>query len=583
MESPGPLAKTGTMPKQSPIIGTSEGRLVAINVQRLVETRLLLQANSGGGKSWAIRRLLEQTHGLVQHIVIDLEDEFHTLREKFDYVLAGRDGGDIPADLRSAQLLARKLRELQVSAIIGIGELKAEQRPLFVKRFLESLIDSPRQYWGPALVIVDEAHVFCPQNGSAESASAVIDLMTRGRKRGLCGVPATQRISKLHKDAAAEANNKLIGRSALDVDTKRAADELGFSGREEQNRLRTLREGEFFCFGPALSDTVRFIKVGGVETTHPRPGQRLSVLPAPPRQAVQRILQYLADLPHEAEEQARTVEDLRRDLAAARDELTRLKRQTPAAPAPDPEIIKRAIDRALVKERRAFRKVFEPFREKVRKMAEQLQQAIPAELEWADADEVYEAVATVAPPEPVRRPPRPAAAVPSGDLTGPEQRILNAVAWLESIGVQQPEQAAVAFLAGYTIGGGAFNNPRGSLHTKGLIAYVGSGRIQLTDEGRSSAQYPDVPLTTETLQQMVLERLPGPERKILQVLIDAYPDNLTSEECARLSGYTQGGGAFNNPRGRLRTMGLIDYPEPGRIAALPVLFLNASRSGHVVA
>lgn len=29
----------------------------------LVDTRLLIQANSGGGKSWLLRRLLEQTHG----------------------------------------------------------------------------------------------------------------------------------------------------------------------------------------------------------------------------------------------------------------------------------------------------------------------------------------------------------------------------------------------------------------------------------------------------------------------------------------------------------------------------------------
>ena len=90
--------------------------------------------------------------------------------------------------------------------------------------------------------------------------------MTRGRKRGFCGILATQRISKLHKDAAAEANNKMIGRSALDVDMKRSADELGFSGRDDQHRLRTLKPGEFFCFGPALSDTVIEATVGDITT-----------------------------------------------------------------------------------------------------------------------------------------------------------------------------------------------------------------------------------------------------------------------------------------------------------------------------
>lgn len=33
------------------------------------------------------------------------------------------------------------------------------------------------------------------------------------------------------------------------------------------------------------------------------------------------------------------------------------------------------------------------------------------------------------------------------------------------------------------------------------------------------------------------------------------------------------GGYFNN-LGALRTLGVIDYPSPGRVVALPVLFLD---------
>jgi hypothetical protein len=65
----------------------------------------------------------------------------------------------------------------------------------------------------------------------------------------------------------------------------------------------------------------------------------------------------------------------------------------------------------------------------------------------------------------------------TGNLAGPEQRILDALAWLESIGVETPEHSAVAFLAGYTVGGGAFNNPRGRLRGLGLVEYVAGERI----------------------------------------------------------------------------------------------------------
>ena len=58
------------------------GGNVSIDLTRLLETRLLIQANSGAGKSWAIRRLIEQTANNVQQIIIDPEGEFSTLREK---------------------------------------------------------------------------------------------------------------------------------------------------------------------------------------------------------------------------------------------------------------------------------------------------------------------------------------------------------------------------------------------------------------------------------------------------------------------------------------------------------------------
>src|SRR5512142_2250512 len=120
----------------------SLGPGIDIDVPQLIKSRLLIQANSGGGKSYTIRRVCEQTFGLVQHIIIDREGEFYTLREKHDYAVFGK-GGDGPADLKSAPLLARRLLELRLSAIVDIYELGARQAQ-FVKLFLEALVDVPR-------------------------------------------------------------------------------------------------------------------------------------------------------------------------------------------------------------------------------------------------------------------------------------------------------------------------------------------------------------------------------------------------------------------------------------------------------
>lgn len=37
------------------ILGSSENKPLPINLEKLVEGRLLVQANSGAGKSWALR------------------------------------------------------------------------------------------------------------------------------------------------------------------------------------------------------------------------------------------------------------------------------------------------------------------------------------------------------------------------------------------------------------------------------------------------------------------------------------------------------------------------------------------------
>lgn len=282
----------------------------SLDLSTLIDTRLLIQANSGGGKSWLIRRLLEQSHGKVQQIVIDLEGEFSTLREKFDYILAGKNG-DTPAEPRSASLLARRLLELNVSAIIDLYELPQQERKRFVKLFLEALINAPKHLWHPVLIVIDEAHVFAPEKGQSEAMGAVIDLATRGRKRGYCAVLATQRLSKLHKDAAAECNNKLIGRTGLDIDRKRAAEELGFTSKEAALALRQLEPGEFFAFGPVISPEVTKVQIGSVTTSHPKAGDRIVTEPTQPTAKIKAILSKLADLPAEAAAEAKSMEDLR--------------------------------------------------------------------------------------------------------------------------------------------------------------------------------------------------------------------------------------------------------------------------------
>ena len=81
------IAPLPTVPTGDIVVGRAEkGGDVGIDLQQLVEGRLLVQGASGSGKSWTLRRLLEQSAGRVQQVVIDPEGEFRSLAEAFGHL-----------------------------------------------------------------------------------------------------------------------------------------------------------------------------------------------------------------------------------------------------------------------------------------------------------------------------------------------------------------------------------------------------------------------------------------------------------------------------------------------------------------
>lgn len=600
---------------------------VSIDLDKLMTGRLLLQATSGAGKSWLLRRLLEQSRGLCQQIVIDPEGEFSTLREKFDYVLAAKQGGDTLADVRTAKLLAERLLELGVSAIIDIYELSPKDRVSFVKLFLEAMINAPKNLWHPVLVVIDEAHAFCPEQGDAESTEAVEALCTRGRKRGFCAVLATQRLPTLAKNAAAMCANKLIGRASLDIDIKRSGAELGMDAKAATVALRDLADGEFYAFGPAISKTVAKVKVGPVETTHPQAGSQLAARIPPPTDKVKALLPKLSDLPTEAADRERTTAEMKKAIIEKDRRIKELERvQPPSNPVAKQEVksVPALIDADRVLLEKLTARIAE-LEAKIAKYQEASQSALDdklfsafatfieggrdraiahaeelkAILEAASVKKLLEKLngLAIAPapalskpahimrterPSPRPKDPktlRPQAPKPSGSngdesLPPAKRRILNALAFLEGIGIAEGERAQVAFLADARPRGGSFINNVSALKTAGFIDYPRQGFMALTEGGRAEADTTNVPQTSEELWQSLRAKLPPAKWKLVEAAISAYPEALSREELAQRAGAAAGGGSFINNVSALRTLGVIDYPRQGFVVATPVLFLE---------
>src|ERR1041385_6932734 len=186
---------------------------INIDIENLIQTGMVILANSGGGKSYAIRRIAEQAVKNIQVIILDREGEFSSLREQFDFILAGKNA-DVPVEVRSAGMLATKLLELEKSAIIDLYELHPQERQRYVKLFCEAIVNCSKDLYHPVLIILDEAHEYVPEGKPSEATWAVELLASKGRKRGQRLILASQRIAKISKNVTAEANNKLIGRAS---------------------------------------------------------------------------------------------------------------------------------------------------------------------------------------------------------------------------------------------------------------------------------------------------------------------------------------------------------------------------------
>ncbi|MDY7098565.1 MAG: DUF87 domain-containing protein [Pseudomonadota bacterium] len=259
----------------------TSGQSIDIDLRELLATRLLVQGNSGSGKSHLLRRLLEECAGLVQQVIIDPEGDFVSLADLFGHVVI--DGAAHSA--REIEALAGRVRQHRISVVLALDELEVEQQIRCAALFLTALFDAPREHWFPALVVVDEAQMFAPaaagemtDDTRRMTLSAMTNLMCRGRKRGLAGIVATQRLAKLAKNVAAEASNFLMGRTFLDIDMQRAADLLGMD-RRQADRIRDLQRGQFLGLGPAISRRPVAVNVGSVRTAGKNAAQELLPLP----------------------------------------------------------------------------------------------------------------------------------------------------------------------------------------------------------------------------------------------------------------------------------------------------------------
>jgi hypothetical protein len=564
-------------------LGIAEGgERVWIDIHTLVSTRLLVTASSGGGKSETLRRILEEAVGHIQCIVIDPEGEFSTLREKKPFVLVG-EGGETPADIRTAALVATRLLELNASAICDIYEMRVHERHEWVKRFLGALVAAPKSLWHPVIVVVDEAHTYCPQAGygKSEASQSVIDLCNLGRKRGFCAVLATQRLSKLDKNAVEPLQNYLVGRTTFD-DQKRAAETFkidpGAKTREFSLELERLKDGQFITRGRAITGDMLKVQVIRGETRPPKTGTAMAGALTPTPEAIKGLLPKLADLPHEAEKKAKTEDDLRNELRDAKRTIAELTRKLDAPQATSEEV--KMLQDTLTQlktEADEMERQLTAYQQRIAKAAE-ITKTLSDVLSEAEIEKV---VRTYVAPLPRRAPasqqPRLASSRPAipfdpnSNLRLGARRMLSVLCqWLPSGRTESQVAAQVQMKKT----GGTWAAYKSDL-TKGGYIEIHDGLWFATDAGRAflGSEVPDTPMTTEDVIRLWGEKLRLGARNMLDVLVAKRGRTVTREDLGQAVSMESTGGTFSAYLSDLKQAGLIEINREGIRANQETLFL----------
>jgi len=574
----------------------------SLPLELVTESQAIL-AKKGAGKTYTAMVEAEEMLKAQQQIVaVDPTGAWWGLKSSadgksagFSIPILGGEHADIPLNEDAGELVASAIIENRFSAVLDLGLFRKNAMRRFMTSFLEKLYHSNRE----ALhLFIDEADLFAPQNSRGTDEvliGAMEDIVRRGRVRGVGTSLISQRPAVLHKDVLTQCEVLVALRMTHPLDIAAIRLWAGVHGapgelKELESSLPTLVNGEAWFWAPAEAYGIfRRVQVRQKETFNssatPKPGERAVKPKTLAEIDLDKLGQSIQQMAVRAKENDPNI--LKRQIAELKRELT--KKATvnvltsdarPVHPTPPAYPDLRAEVKALQNREKKLLGVIGKLGNTARSLADTCAEAATRVESGASITPLAPAVTVQSPPH-VRVPSAPVSsrrpsdcAESNGNLTGPEQRILNAIAWMEAVGVPQPEQPAVAFLAGYTFGSGAFNNPKGKLNQRGLIHYLSGGRIELTTDGRALSTVPGIPTDTSGLQNAILRKLPGPERRILKVLIDAYPKSLSAEECANRAEYAPGSGAFNNPRGKLRSLGLVEYPGNGEVRARNILFLD---------
>jgi hypothetical protein len=263
-----------------------------LDIANIVTGRTFIASITRWGKSWTCRKIVEKCFGYAGIIILDPEGEYSSLREKFSFLIIGK---DIPLQLETAEFMAEKMLESKINVIIDTSmveddETAKEYINLFLRKFF-FLETSLRQ---PYLVVVEEAEDFCGERGIGTETTLriLINIVKKGGKRGIGALFVAHRPAWVSKGILSQCSDKAIGK--IESTDFEALEKYARVPKEVIERLPSLGKGEFCFVGDWIANAT-FVKVGPVQTTHL--GRTPDIIPPSPKELQTVIANLQKSLP----------------------------------------------------------------------------------------------------------------------------------------------------------------------------------------------------------------------------------------------------------------------------------------------
>jgi hypothetical protein len=533
--------------------------------------------------------------------------------------------GDVPLEPGAGEFIANLIVDRGISAVIDVSQFESDtQKAQFAKAFATKFFFRKKSSPSPVHLFLEEAQEFVPQNPQRDEAlmlHAFHRVAKLGRNFGIGATLISQRPQEVNKKALNQTECLLAFQMTGPQERKTIETWIAEKGVNEDIRqiLPHLKVGECHVWSPQWLRVNKTIKIAKKKTAD------VSSTPAAGKKQVEPKQLSDADLIALSKEMAATIErakaddpkELRKKIA----ELDRDRRQILAHlekhGSQRVEVIEKPVlkDGQLDKLLNYIGCVETHLRKREQIFAREYEKALGR----FEADSrrlevllkpIGEALETLTPtrepfppnlpdrsplltgqptpkkpsrPEPaeVARPAitgasfsaRPVERGGSGEnhLPPRRQRILNALAFFESIGHPDEPREQIAFFCGVSPRSGTYEKDLGALRKAELIFYPEPGRVQLTEHGRGVSEPADA-LSLSEFHAMVFGLLPPRRQKIARALIEVHPASLTREELAERVGVSTRSGTYEKDLGAMRTASLVVFPQPGHVRATDLLF-----------